>query len=109
MTIDFLRNSAWFFNQKNLYFRRVGIASLRLCRSAYSTERKRKFLIRINKEERAIIYKAYPELKVPRTVTGKYWLSEEEKYLRLLPDNEEAARLCAIIDKRRERMRQLDS
>lgn len=65
-------------------------------------------LIRINKEERAIIYKAYPELRVPRTATGKYWLSEEEKYLRLIPHNKDAAALLAVIDRRRERMAQLN-
>ena len=69
-----------------------------------SQRKGRKILIRINKQERAIIYKAYPELRVPRTATGKYWLSEEEKYLRLIPDNKDAATLLAVIDRRRERM-----
>lgn len=65
-------------------------------------------LIRINKTERATIYKAYPELHVPRTATGKYWLSEEEKYLRMIPHNKDAAALLDVIDRRRERMRALD-
>lgn len=72
-----------------------------------SQRKGRKILIRINKQERAIIYKAYPELRVPRTATGKYWLSEEEKYLRLIPDNKDAATLLAVIDRRRERMSQI--
>ena len=65
-------------------------------------------MIRINKEERAVIHRAYPHLTVPRTATGKYWLSEEEKYLRLIPGNKEAAALLSVIDRRRERMAQLD-
>lgn len=65
-------------------------------------------LIRITKEERAVIHKAYPHMKVPRTATGKYWLSEEEKFLRLIPHNLEAAALLSVIDRRRERMSQLD-
>lgn len=72
-----------------------------------SQRKGRKILIRINKQERAIIYKAYPELRVPRTATRKYWLSEEEKYLRLIPDNKDAAILLAVIDRRRERMSQI--
>lgn len=72
-----------------------------------SQRKGRKILIRINKQERAIIYKAYPELRIPRTATGKYWLSEEEKYLRLIPDNKDAATLLAVIDRRRERMSQI--
>ena len=72
-----------------------------------SQRKGRKILIRINKQERAIIYKVYPELRVPRTATGKYWLSEEEKYLRLIPDNKDAATLLAVIDRRRERMSQI--
>ena len=47
-------------------------------------------MIRITKAERATIYKLYPELRVPRTATGKYWLCEEEKYLRVIPHNKDA-------------------
>ena len=65
-------------------------------------------LIRITKEERAVIHQAFPHLTVPRTATGKYWLSEEEKFLRLIPNNPDAAALLAVIDRRRERMAQLD-
>ena len=65
-------------------------------------------LIRITKQERAVIHRAFPHMAVPRTATGKYWLSEEEKFLRLIPRNPEAAALLAVIDRRRERMAQLD-
>lgn len=58
-------------------------------------------LIRITKQERAIIYKAYPQLSVPRTASGKYWLCEEEKYLRLIPENQAAAKILEQIDRRR--------
>ena len=60
-------------------------------------------LIRITKEERAVIYKAFPQLTVPRTANGKYWLCEEEKYLRLIPGNAAAAAILARIDRRRGR------
>lgn len=60
-------------------------------------------LIRITKEERAVIYKAFPQLTVPRTVNGKYWLCEEEKYLRLIPGNAAAAAILDRIDRRRGR------
>lgn len=61
-------------------------------------------MIRITKEERAVIYKTYPHLEVPRTASGKYWLCEEEKYLRLIPDNAAAAKILAQIDSRRARL-----
>lgn len=61
-------------------------------------------MIRISKAERATIYKLYPELRVPRTATGKYWLCEEEKYLRVIPHNKDAAALLDVIDRRRARL-----
>lgn len=64
-------------------------------------------MIRITKQERAVIYKAYPQLTVPRTASGKYWLCEEEKYLRLIPDNREAAQILDAIDRRRERLKEV--
>lgn len=64
-------------------------------------------MIRITKQERAVIYKAYPQLTVPRTASGKYWLCEEEKYLRLIPDNREAAQILDAIDCRRERLKEV--
>ena len=60
-------------------------------------------MIRISKAERATIYKLYPELRVPRTATGKYWC-EEEKYLRVIPHNKDAAALLDVIDRRRARL-----
>lgn len=65
-------------------------------------------MIRITKEERAIVYKAYPKLEVPRTTNNKYFLSEEEKYLRLIPKNADAKRLLDIIDRRRELVKSND-
>nr|DAZ46897.1 MAG TPA: hypothetical protein [Caudoviricetes sp.] len=61
-------------------------------------------LIRITKAERATIYKLFPDLRVPRTATGKYWLCEEEKYLRAIPNNKDAAALLDVIDRRRARL-----
>lgn len=61
-------------------------------------------MIRITKEERAAIYKAFPHLTVPRTVNGKYWLCEEEKYLRVIPDNPAAAAILERIDRMRRRV-----
>ena len=59
-------------------------------------------MIRITKAERATIYKLFPDLRVPRTATGKYWLCEEEKYLRAIP--KDAAALLDVIDRRRARL-----
>lgn len=61
-------------------------------------------MIRITKAERATIYKLFPDLRVPRTATGKYWLCEEEKYLRAIPNNKDAAALLEVIDRRRARL-----
>ena len=61
-------------------------------------------MIRITKAERATIYKLFPDLRVPLTATGKYWLSEEEKYLRPIPNNKDAAALLDVIDRRRARL-----
>lgn len=66
-------------------------------------------LIQITKQERAIIYKAYPHLSVPRTASGKYWLCEEEQYLRLIPENHSAAQILNKIDRRRERLKEVIS
>lgn len=70
----------------------------------YQKLRRHNDLIRISKAERAAIYKLYPELRVPRTATGKYWLCEEEKYLRVIPHNKDAAALLDVIDRRRARL-----
>ena len=58
-------------------------------------------MIQITKEERAIIHAAHPELRVPRTKHNIYYLCEEEKYLRLIPQNESAAKILRAIDRRK--------
>lgn len=68
-------------------------------------------LIKITKFESEAVRQVFPRAEIVRTCIQKskrhhYYLPEAEKYLRLIVDsNAEAARICATIDKERERRR----
>ena len=68
-----------------------------------------KELIQITKDESTRIRAVYPRAEIARTCRGKsnqhrYFLPEEEKYLRLIADtNEDAARICGELDKEKSR------